>query len=133
MSQNVKVAHSSDAKAAVSEKNFTYVSTEAELRAFLLKWKVHRVDLKEIALDCEGVRLSKTGKLCLVQICYETDGCIWTYLFDCILLKHVVKTLDDEGIFRDSAILRRFVHDSRQDFCALLHQYQVSNFTCLLL
>jgi len=120
------VLGSSNIEEDLSGENFTYVSTQPNLDTFLNQWQSHRENVNQLFIDCEGVGLSKTGKLCLIQICYELDEIIHVFLFDCILLPNVVKDLDANGLFQGSEIKQRFLHDSRQDFCAILYQYNVT-------
>jgi len=82
-----------------------------------------------IAVDCEGVTLSRTGALTLIQIATETN----IYLFD--VLKMGATTFDgdqsDHGkrglkpILEDSN-RRKLMFDCRVDSDALFHQFGVS-------
>lgn len=81
-----------------------------------------------IAVDCEGVLLSRTGKLCLIQIANEEIVIIFDLvdspqdggmhgksLFENGGLK---KLLEDEAIYK-------VMHDCRHDSDALYHQFNI--------
>jgi len=77
--------------------------------------------LQVIAVDCEGVNLSREGELCLVQI--GTNNKV--YLVD--VLEHG-RSLFEEGGLRallESNEVRKVLHDCRGDSDALYHQYGV--------
>lgn len=73
-----------------------------------------------IAVDCEGVLLSRTGALCLVQI--ASPECV--FMFDIAFGKH---DLFDAGLreLLESSTVCKVMHDCRHDCDALLHQYSV--------
>jgi exonuclease 3'-5' domain-containing protein 1 len=67
--------------------------------------------LEVIAVDCEGVNLSREGELCLVQIGTESK----VYLVD--VLEHG-RALFEEGGLRallESTKVRKVLHDCRYD------------------
>ena len=68
-----------------------------------------------LAVDCEGVALSRTGRLCLVQIASPTRA----YVFDTAVcpgaLGPVTPLLQDAGV-------TKLMHDCRHDADALAHQ-----------
>jgi exonuclease 3'-5' domain-containing protein 1 len=81
----------------------------------------------EIAVDCEGVDLSRTGKLCLLQVGL-TNGTV--YIFDITLLGSQAFNVSAGNtslkvILESSAILK-IMFDLRNDSEALYHQYGVS-------
>lgn len=85
---------------------------------------------KQVAVDCEGVDLSRTGKLCLIQIAIllsQDEKC--TFIFDIILLEKEpqFKNARDSlaSVLEDSTIAK-IMHDSRQDCSALFHQLSIS-------
>jgi hypothetical protein len=75
---------------------------------------------RQIAVDCEGVALSRKGRLCLVQIA-SPDG---VYLFDIVTGGREVF---DGGLrhLLESASVIKVMHDCRHDCDALLHQFDV--------
>lgn len=78
--------------------------------------------LEVIAVDCEGVNLSREGELCLVQIGTESK----VYLVD--VLEHG-RALFEEGGLRallESTKVRKVLHDCRGDSDAMYHQYGVA-------
>ena len=101
----------------------------------LLEAHHHISQTQAVAVDCEGVNLSATGKLCLVQI-----GAISTskqlqqygtymviYVIDIIVLSNDKNTFETivvpmlQNIFVSENILKVF-HDCRRDSEALFHQ-----------
>lgn len=99
----------------------------------------------KIAVDCEGVELSKTGKLCLIQIAVLTPmNEMHTFIFG-ILLPYIINLLIRDTdivsleklpqfkeacyslgtIFQDPNIIK-VMHDGRQDCSALYHQLSIS-------
>lgn len=78
-----------------------------------------------VAVDCEGVQLSRSGRLCLLQV--ASDDCI--FIFDL-----VGETEDWAGRFFEQGGLRQLLeaqhiwkvmHDCRHDSDALFHQFGV--------
>jgi len=47
------------------------IFTMDDLQNFVKWWDKNGKDIKNMALDCEGVNLSSKGKLCLIQICFD--------------------------------------------------------------
>lgn len=84
-----------------------------------------------ISLDCEGVLLSKEGKLTLLQIGVSTGE---VYVFDILkggsLMFSGLDTNTKRGlkfILENSKILK-IIHDCRSDWESLLHQYDIRLF-----
>lgn len=73
-----------------------------------------------IAVDCEGVLLSRRGALCLLQIASEDS----VFMFD---VMHGKESLFDAGLRRllESDRIYKVMHDCRHDCDALFHQYRV--------
>jgi len=74
-----------------------------------------------IALDCEGVNLSKDGKLCLIQIATPKR----VYLFD--VLKGGDRLFFEKGLrfLLENKKVLKIVHDCRRDSEALYYQYGI--------
>lgn len=84
-----------------------------------------------ISLDCEGVLLSKEGKLTLLQIGVSTGE---VYVFDILkggsLMFSGLDVNNKRGlkfILENSKILK-IIHDCRSDWESLLHQYDIRLF-----
>jgi len=75
-----------------------------------------------VAVDCEGVSLSKEGKLCLIQIATPKK----VYLFD--VLKGGDRLFFDRGLryLLESNKIVKVMHDCRKDSEALYFQYDVT-------
>lgn len=75
-----------------------------------------------VAVDCEGVNLSKEGKLCLIQIATPKK----VYLFD--VLKGGDRLFFDRGLryLLESTKIIKVMHDCRKDSEALYFQYDVT-------
>ena len=79
---------------------------------------------QRIALDCEGVALSRTGKLCLLQV--ASPDCI--YLFDLISAETPAEELMNQGGLKrllERHDVYKVTHDCRHDSDALFHQFNV--------
>lgn len=79
---------------------------------------------QKIALDCEGVALSRTGKLCLLQM--ASPDCI--YLFDLISAETPAEQLMNQGGLKgllERSDVYKVTHDCRHDSDALFHQFNV--------
>jgi hypothetical protein len=79
-----------------------------------------------LAIDCEGVYLSKEGALTLVQICTPTGE---IYIFDILkggpeMFSGKNKLRGLKFIFESKKILK-LVHDCRSDWDSLLYQFNV--------
>eukprot|EP00741_Cyanophora_paradoxa_P024636 tig00022080_g23787.t1 len=74
-----------------------------------------------LAVDCEGVDLSRRGRLCLVQVADPRDGTV--HIFDVVALGGLPQFL--VAILGDPRVLKIF-HDCRQDSDALYHQCGVA-------
>jgi exonuclease 3'-5' domain-containing protein 1 len=83
----------------------------------------------EIAVDCEGVDLSRTGKLCLVQIGLQ-NGTV--FIFDITVLGALAFEIRmNDGIetlktLLESPRILKIIFDVRNDSEALFHQYNVA-------
>jgi len=75
-----------------------------------------------VAVDCEGVSLSKEGKLCLIQVATPKK----VYLFD--VLKGGERLFFDRGLryLLESNKIVKVMHDCRKDSEALYFQYDVT-------
>jgi len=75
-----------------------------------------------VAVDCEGVNLSKDGKLCLIQVATPKK----VYLFD--ILKGGERLFYDRGLryLLESNKIVKVMHDCRKDSEALYFQYNVT-------
>jgi 3'-5' exonuclease len=73
-----------------------------------------------IAVDCEGVLLSRKGRLCLIQVASP----VGVYFFDIV---KGGRELFDSGLryLLESASVVKVMHDCRHDCDALLHQFDV--------
>jgi len=74
-----------------------------------------------VAVDCEGVNLSKSGKLCLVQVATPNK----VYLFD--ILKGGDRMFMERGLLAvlENDRILKVMHDCRRDSEALYFQYGV--------
>lgn len=77
--------------------------------------------VKTIALDCEGIDLSRLGQVCLVQIASPTSPT--TYLFDVLGLTSasVSPMLDWLRNLLENETICKVIHDCRMDSDALYH------------
>jgi len=75
-----------------------------------------------VAVDCEGVSLSKEGRLCLIQVATPKK----VYLFD--VLKGGDRLFVERGLrnLLESNKVMKVMHDCRKDSEALYFQYDVS-------
>lgn len=69
-----------------------------------------------LAVDCEGVSLSRTGRLCTVQVASPTRA----YVFDLVANADVLRP-GAADLLTDAAVVKVF-HDCRRDADALAHQ-----------
>lgn len=108
-------------------KNETYVLVESFRECIRI---VEEILLKQeiIALDCEGIYLSKEGRLTLVQVAISTGE---VYIFDIMKGGSIMFLgLDSKNkrglksIFESSSIIK-IIHDCRNDWESMLHQYEV--------
>ena len=76
---------------------------------------------KELALDCEGVRLGKGGKLTLIQIMANDDT---IFIFDVLVLG---ESLFDNGLqeILESKEISKIMFDCRSDSDSLWEEYKV--------
>lgn len=81
-----------------------------------------------VAVDFEGVKLNRTGQLCLLQMtCSNMPSCV--YVVDVYLLPQALHFKSPSGIslqriFEDQEILKLWF-DPRNDVDALFHQFQI--------
>ncbi|KAK9834996.1 hypothetical protein WJX81_003102 [Elliptochloris bilobata] len=79
-------------------------------------------EAKTLALDCEGVSLSRSGRLCLVQLCAAHT----TYIFDFVEaagdMRAMAGTL--KAVLEDDSV-QKVVHDGRQGAAALFYQHGI--------
>lgn len=73
-----------------------------------------------IGLDCEGCRLSRTGKLCLVQMLVGGT----CYMFDMLSISQGV--FDELRAVLQAASITKIMHDCRQDSAALSSQHNIT-------
>lgn len=82
-----------------------------------------------LAVDFEGVRLNRSGPLCLVQITCSDDPTL-VYIMDVHVLKHRSFTMESPGgtsmrkLLADRSV-RKVWFDPRNDADALYHQFQI--------
>ena len=80
---------------------------------------------RAVALDCEGVALSRFGRCCLLQLYPEplSEEIGPVYVFDMLLGKHVVEAL--RPLLQCTSVLK-VTHDCREDLSALEHQFGIN-------
>ena len=100
--------------------DFRLVDDEATLKEALseLKGKLERNTL--LAVDCEGVSLSRKGALTIITVATEDK----TYIFDVLKLGQAVFTGGLGEILEDKS-RKKLMFDCRQDSDALWHQFNV--------
>ena len=87
--------------------------------------------------DCEGVNLSATGELTLLQIAYESylTNNIECVIFDILSLKKITKDGGEvnKGLLKSSlqtlfgnSEFKKYAHDFRMDIAALSHQLGIT-------
>ena len=92
---------------------------------------------KMCVFDCEGVNLSATGELTLLQIAYESSltNNIECVIFDILSLKKITKDGGEvnKGLLKSSLQklfgnneFKKYAHDFRMDIAALSHQLGIS-------
>jgi len=79
-----------------------------------------------IAVDCEGVNLSATGELCLLQVAFVAGHGLECYLVDTLSLKHDQEALDLLRAILEDAEIVKLIHDARMDYAALKHQFGIT-------
>jgi hypothetical protein len=75
-----------------------------------------------LAIDCEGVNLSATGELTLVQVAFAMNG-LFVYIFDAVALGMGLRVL--HRILQEPHPVKLF-HDLRNDAAALHRQFGIS-------
>lgn len=104
---------------APSDHSKCMITTEDHLSASLDRIAQHSV----IALDCEGCNLSRTGRVCLIQVAIPSNP-TEVFLFDLVDMSLGARQLVKHGlgtILADPQITK-VIHDCRQDSDALYHQ-----------
>lgn len=83
-----------------------------------------------IAVDCEGVALSRTGRLCLLQLASPTD----VFLVDLVNVNDPIDLSHARAMFAEGGLrelletenVTKVLHDCRHDSDALFHQFDVT-------
>ena len=94
-------------------------------------------DDRKIYLDFEGIRLGRTGRLCLGQLIFPDCGT--TYLLDYVampsIMTHAAPGCSSLKAIFESTKWRKVLYDPRSDVDALFHQFSVRprNVLCLQL
>eukprot|EP00026_Physarum_polycephalum_P002441 Phypoly_transcript_02447.p1 GENE.Phypoly_transcript_02447~~Phypoly_transcript_02447.p1 ORF type:complete len:756 (+),score=77.56 Phypoly_transcript_02447:1-2268(+) len=135
------------APTASTKSNFNAESTSPALPSFMQKSGSHWFALIEkfkhlreaiqfiracpkLAVDCEGVALSKTGKLCLIQVsATSAKGDQYTIIFDIVCLEKLPEfkeVCDSLASFLQDPNILKVMHDARQDCSALFHQMSIT-------
>ena len=74
-----------------------------------------------LAIDCEGVRLGRDGKLTLIQVAAENNT---VYLFDVLALGQSLFDNGMKDLLENSNIIK-YMFDCRKDSSSLYHEYSV--------
>ena len=99
--------------------NYVLVDSEVKLDQSLRELKI--LDPKALlAVDCEGVSLSRKGELTIVAVATENKA----YIFDVVKLKQEVFDKGLREILEDKS-REKLMFDCRQDSDSLWHQYRV--------
>ena len=100
--------------------DYRLVDDEATLKETLseLKGKLERNTL--LAVDCEGVSLSRKGELTIITVATEDKA----YIFDVLKLRQTVFSSGLGEILEDKS-REKLLFDCRQDSDALWHQFNV--------
>jgi hypothetical protein len=103
----------------VLDRHLSVVTVEGGLRSALDKISAFSM----IALDCEGCQLSRTGRLCLVQVALPSTSAA-VFLFDLVSMDQCTLEVLKEGLGKILAVssITKVMHDCRQDSDALFHQ-----------
>lgn len=97
------------------------VSTPAEVAAALRTLSAEKV----LSVDCEGVSLSRTGQLCLLQLSTPAhQGLFHVFLFDILALGAGAFNTGLGALLEDASVTKLF-YDVRRDAESLAHQYGV--------
>lgn len=100
-----------------------YVSTSDEAISAVAELAKESV----LSVDCEGVALSRTGQLCLIQVStavHPTTRLFHVYLFDIVALGDLTFTTG-LGLLLTSPTPTKLFYDVRRDSEALYHQYGI--------
>lgn len=106
--------------ACKSSQNYKLVDNEADLKESLSEIKSCDPNAL-LAVDCEGVNLSREGELTIVTVATEEKA----YVFDVAVLKQAVFDKGLREILEDKS-REKLMFDCRQDADSLLHQFRVS-------
>ena len=104
------------------KNNYKVVDDAVSLKDAIskLKWKVKRGDSRFIAVDCEGVSLSRNGALTIITVATEEK----VYIFDVFKLGQVTFSSGLGEILEDKSCTK-LMFDCREDSDALWHQFNV--------
>lgn len=111
---------------SVLDGQLSVITDEGGLRSALDKIGAFFV----IGLDCEGSHLSRTGRICLIQVALPS---METCLFDLISMDPSTLVLLKEGLGRILADprIKKVLHDCRRDSDALFNRSASTWRTCL--
>ena len=116
--QRIEDLNTLTARAVVHRSTPTLITTLDDCQTKLLPSLTQST---KIGLDCEGEQLSRSGRLCLVQICTEAGE---VFLVDALapdghaMLQALRPSLESEAVLK-------VLHDCRRDAESLLHQHSV--------
>lgn len=102
------------------KSNFKIIDSTDELKKSVSEIQAYSKDNKHLAVDCEGINLSRTGKLTILTIATKDK----VYIFDVLKLG---RSGFDEGlrnILEDKSI-EKLLFDCRNDADSLWHQFSV--------
>uniref|UniRef100_A0A6P8J2G2 PiRNA biogenesis protein EXD1-like n=1 Tax=Actinia tenebrosa TaxID=6105 RepID=A0A6P8J2G2_ACTTE len=104
---------------ACKTQNYKLVDTEASLKESLSELRSCESNAF-LAVDCEGVNLSRKGELTIITVATEEKA----YIFDVTVLKQAVF---DEGLreILEDKSREKLMFDCREDADSLWHQFQV--------
>lgn len=101
--------------------DFRLIDDEAGLEDALHELKREIIDNSRfIAVDCEGVNLSRKGALTLITVATEDK----VYIFDVLKLEQAVFSFGLGEILQDKSI-GKLMFDCREDSDALWHQFNI--------
>ena len=103
-----------------NSQNYVLVDNTDVLQESLRELKSLKSNANLLAVDCEGVNLSRKGELTIVTVATEEKA----FIFDVIKLK---QAMFDEGLrdILEDKSREKLMFDCRQDADSLWHQYQV--------
>ena len=106
--------------AAKESHNYWLVDNDVELKKALAELKGKLEQNTRLAVDCEGVSLSRKGELTVIVVATEEKA----YIFDVLKLGRAVFTEGLGEILEDKS-REKLTFDCRQDSDALWHQFSV--------